>query len=102
LSDRHRLTSATEAGPVNPAARTFQASHNELNQIAQVNGVSFSYDADGELTSDGVNTYTWDAAHRLASVTHIASGEKTSYAYDGLGRRIAITTQAQSAQPVTQ
>jgi RHS repeat-associated protein len=95
------LRSATEAGTVNEAARTFQASYNELNQIAQVNGVDFTYDADGELTNDGVNTYTWDGAQRLARVTTIASGETTSYAYDGLGRRIAITAHAQSPQPVT-
>ena len=97
----NRLRSATEAGTVNAAARAFQASYNALNQIAQLNGTGYSYDADGELTGDGVNTYTWDAAHRLASVTSIASGDETSYRYDGLGRRIAITAHAQSAQPVT-
>lgn len=56
--------------------------------------MTYTYDAAGELTDDGTHTYTWDAAHRLVSVTDTASGDVTSYTYDGLGRRVAIRTPA--------
>ena len=54
----------------------------------------FTYDADGNLTGDGVWTYTWDAENRL---THAATttaarnagfpATDVSYAYDYLNRR---------------
>lgn len=69
----------------------FQATYNNLNQISEANGISYTYNAAGELTSDGTHIYTWDAAHRLLSVTSTVTGATTSYAYDGVGRRVAIT-----------
>jgi RHS repeat-associated protein len=50
---------------------------------------SYSYDANGNLTSDGVNTYRWDAANRLLGITYPGSSQ-TSFTYDGLGRRVSI------------
>jgi hypothetical protein len=50
--------------------------------------VSFSYDANGNLTNDGTRTYTWDARNQLASLTAPVNG---SFAYDGVGRRRAKT-----------
>jgi YD repeat-containing protein len=48
--------------------------------------ISVSYDADGNLVSDGVNTYTWNARDELVAI----SGAVTvSFAYDALGRRIS-------------
>lgn len=47
----------------------------------------FTYDANGNLTSDGVNDYSYDAANRL---TRIVDGETLlthTYAYDGDGNR---------------
>jgi RHS repeat-associated protein len=44
---------------------------------------SNTYDALGNLSNDGANTYTYDAENRLITV----SGG-TSYAYDALGRRV--------------
>jgi len=43
----------------------------------------WSYDADGNLLYDGVNTYTYDAENRIASV----NGE-IGYAYDAEGNRV--------------
>jgi RHS repeat-associated protein len=48
---------------------------------------NFTYDADGNLTSDGVRTYQWDAKNRLVSVMDGATTIAT-FAYDGNGRRI--------------
>jgi RHS repeat-associated protein len=53
----------------------------------------YTYDADGNLTSDGRWTYTWDAENRLSSMQAIAAAPMTAklrleFAYDYRGRRI--------------
>jgi YD repeat-containing protein len=54
-----------------------------------VDGVDYTWDANGNLLSDGVRTFTYDAANRLTSVT---SGTlTTAFEYDGLGNRTAQT-----------
>jgi RHS repeat-associated protein len=48
--------------------------------------VSFSYDLNGNLLSDGLKAYAYDDANQLTNVT--AAGQwKTHFVYDGLGRR---------------
>ncbi len=54
------------------------------NQIASVNGVSYSYDAAGNVTNDGAHSYTYDAENRVVSV----DGGAATYAYDYANRRI--------------
>jgi len=49
---------------------------------------SISYDADGELKSDGTNTYTWYARRHL---TGISGGATASFVYDAFGRRMKRT-----------
>jgi len=53
---------------------------NNLNQYASVNGVSYSYDADGNLVSDGVRNLGWDIRNRLIQVTK--EGKTIAYNYD--------------------
>jgi hypothetical protein len=48
---------------------------------------NYVYDANGNLTSDGVNTYAYDAANRLINYN---SGAAT-FAYNGLGDRYRQT-----------
>jgi RHS repeat-associated protein len=57
----------------------------------------FSYDLDGNLTSDGRRTYSWDAENRLLRVqsrldTPQGSWRRVEWQYDALGRRIRQTT----------
>ncbi|MGH8321682.1 MAG: RHS repeat domain-containing protein [Gammaproteobacteria bacterium] len=62
------------------------------NQLASLSGgqnKTYQYDANGNLISDGTNTYTYDDTNRLASVT-TSSGADT-YQYNGLGQRIEKT-----------
>jgi RHS repeat-associated protein len=52
-----------------------------------------TYDADGNLTADGLWTYTWDAENRLISMQSqalvpAAGRRKLDFEYDPLGRRI--------------
>ena len=61
-------------------------------QYTVANGVNrtLTYDLDGNLTDDGNgNTYTFDAANRLISVTNSSGTSK--FVYDGLGHRIQQT-----------
>jgi len=74
---------------------------NALNQIGLVETTQsdgptiptwLTWDANGNMTYDGTHlTFEWDAANRLSAVTHTDSGERTEFAYDGLGRRVKIT-----------
>ncbi|WFU13407.1 RHS repeat-associated core domain-containing protein (plasmid) [Rhizobium sp. CB3090] len=82
-------TSDTVVAEPNPTAQNI--SFNNLNEITQVSGQAFSYDANGNLLSDGARTYVWDADNRLAGIAYASQpGKQTHYTYDGLGRRIEI------------
>jgi RHS repeat-associated protein len=49
---------------------------------------TLTYDANGNLTGDGMRSFTWDAENRLLTVT---IGTKTSeFTYDGGDRRVRI------------
>jgi len=58
---------------------------------------TFTYDADGNLLSDGRWNYTWDAENRLVKVesrsdTPQGSWRRVEWRYDALGRRNPQTT----------
>jgi len=56
---------------------------NGLNQYISAGGATFTYDANGNLRSDGSTTYVYDAENRLVS----ASGaHNATLSYDPLGR----------------
>lgn len=54
------------------------------NRLTDVNGVAYTFDANGNLLNDGVNFYTYDYANRPASVNGT-----TTYTYNGLGDRLS-------------
>ena len=63
--------------------------YDAASRLTSVNGVQYSWDANGNLLDDGVNTYTYDHANRLMGVT---DGTDTySFAYNGLGDRLQQT-----------
>lgn len=64
------------------------ATYDAANRIATWNGAAFSYDANGNLTSDGLSSYVWNARNQLVGLSGAASA---SLAYDGVGRRRAKT-----------
>lgn len=54
------------------------------NQFTSIPGRTVSYDGNGNLLTDNLNTYTWDAYGRMSTVN---TGSATVAAiYDGLGR----------------
>ena len=88
------ITAITETADIatvypSPAAQT--ASYNNLNQMTNLSGQALSYDANGNLLSDGLRTYAWDGENRLIEIAYPAQpGKKTEFTYDGLGRRVVI------------
>lgn len=60
------------------------------NRLAQFNGFTLAYDADGNLvskTGNGITqTFGWSSLGELTSVT--TNGTTVEYRYDGLGRRV--------------
>lgn len=104
-----------------PLANTSSAVWQSISKIAVLNNVSradtvavvtgntflpktpeaFTYDADGNLASDGRWTYAWDAENRLINMTSIAgpptaSLRKLDFVYDYLGRWIQKTAYTNS------
>ena len=64
------------------------AAYDVANEQTSFASANLTYDANGNLTNDGVNTYQWDARNRLVG---ISGGATANFAYDPLGRRVAKT-----------
>jgi len=68
------------------ASATYDLANRLTARTAAGVTASPTWDADGNLTNDGTNTYTWDARNRLLTV-----GNAASFVYDGSGRRTTAT-----------
>ncbi len=68
---------------------------NADNGMSAFNGTTLSYDANGNLTNDGTNTYTWDARNHL---TAISGAMAASFIYDAFGRRASKSIGAATTQ----
>jgi len=80
----NRLTQSTASGCTGLTCPT-----NSVTASATTNHITtsgYSYDANGNLTNDGVNTLTYDAENRL--LTSSGSLGSGTYTYDGKGRRV--------------
>jgi RHS repeat-associated protein len=53
-----------------------------VNTQNQITNSGFTYDASGDMTSDGTYTYTWDARRLLQTAGGV------TYTYDGDGKRV--------------
>jgi RHS repeat-associated protein len=85
----------SQIATTNPATTT-NFVPNKDNQVASENGstnASWVYDPTGNVTDDGVNTYTWDVENRVTKITRKSDGHTSSFGYDGLGRRMVIKEQ---------
>ncbi len=60
------------------------AQYNGANQLTRWGGKTFAYDLNGNLASDGVNQYGWNAQNLLAQ---ISGATAASFIYDMEGRR---------------
>jgi RHS repeat-associated protein len=78
----NRLTQETLAG-------TNSYVYDIANRLIEVDGVSYTWDANGNLLNDGMRTYTYNSANRLVGVAQ--GGDAYSFAYNGLGDRLQQT-----------
>ncbi|KWU24671.1 MULTISPECIES: RHS repeat-associated core domain-containing protein [Burkholderia] len=92
-------TQTSDATISYPSSATTQtANYNTLNQLTTLSNPPaasqpLTYDANGNLLSDGGRTYSWDAENRLVAIAYPGqSGKATSFTYDGLGRRTSISS----------
>ena len=47
------------------------------------------------MTSDGTNSYAWDAENRMIKITYPGSSNFSSFVYDGLGGMLGLSKQQQ-------
>lgn len=94
-----RITSksGTFATDVLPTATTQPATFDLNDRKTSFNGQALTYDANGNLISDGTNTYTWNARNQLTQISQGGSAQ-LSFSYDALGRRINKTVQGTATQ----
>ncbi len=92
-------TSGPQAGTVAVTGTVYGATTNKLSPVSTQSFFigaslqSMQYDADGNLTNDGMWDYTYDGENRLVSMANIVSGsngllDTIYFTYDYLGRRV--------------
>ena len=62
--------------------------------ISSATGQSLTYDSNGNMTSDGTNTYAWDAENRLIKITYPGTNNYSQFTYDALGQCVKIVETA--------
>jgi RHS repeat-associated protein len=82
-SGRRTHTGGSWARTGLPQARAL-AVYDAANELIGWGPQMLSYDPNGNLASDGLTSYAWDARNQL---TGLSGGTSVSFAYDGLGRR---------------
>jgi RHS repeat-associated protein len=96
------ISETSDSPPVYPTPGTQTASYNNLNQLTGLSGQALTYDADGNLLSDGQRDFSWDAENRLVGITYPgAPGKATTFTYDGFDRRTSITSTPAGGGTVT-
>jgi RHS repeat-associated protein len=84
---RRVLESGSLARRTLPAA-VASATYNAANRLTSWGGTALAYDFNGNLTSDGSRTYSWDSRNRLTAIAGAATG---GFGYDAFGRRSFAT-----------
>ena len=85
----HLQSAQTE--PLDPviATQTGSYAYDTENRLTNTNGATFTYDANGNMLTKGVDTFAYDYENRLTQT--IVGGTSNSYQYDGLGNRLQAT-----------
>jgi len=77
------ITGTTETATISP-------DNNQLTAISGGAAKTYTYDAGGNIISDGIQTFTWDSLNRLIKVEK-AGAVVATYGYDAQNRRIRKT-----------
>ncbi len=76
----------TQESLINGVSSTVNYDYDTANRLTTAGGQTYTFDANGNLLSDGANSYVYDSANRLTSVNGT-----TTYAYNGVGDRLSQT-----------
>ncbi len=94
VGNRLSQTRANGTASLVPSA-VASATYDAANEQTQFAGAVLQYDANGNLTNDGTNTYVWDARNRLGT---ISGGVTATFSYDALGRRTSKVVNGVASQ----
>ncbi len=73
--------------------------YDNASLLTSMGGVTYTWGNNGNLLSDGVNTYTYDHANRLAGIQ--GTGTQVVFGYNGLGDRLQQTVNSLSGATTT-
>lgn len=76
----------TKTVPTGSNGLTFAPIYTATNQFYSIPGVSVKYDANGDLLTDNLNTYTWDAYGKTLTVS--TGAETVTITSDAMGRMV--------------
>jgi RHS repeat-associated protein len=60
--------------------------YDDANRLTNLNALTYTWDANGNLLSDGTNSYAYDSANRLTTISN--PGSASTFSYNGLGDRL--------------
>ncbi|WP_442838740.1 hypothetical protein [Acinetobacter baumannii] len=69
----------------------YNTTTNKLSSTSGSKLGTYSYDVLGNITSDGANTYSYDAVPSLICAKCNDSTKRVDYSYDGLNKRVSVT-----------
>jgi RHS repeat-associated protein len=79
-----------------PVTNVTEYAPNSLNEYSTVGGTSYTYDAKGNLTGDGIWTFTYDYENRLTCASNAT--KVVTYLYDAFGRLVRRQVNASSPE----
>jgi hypothetical protein len=90
----NRRQSVVAVGNGQPDDTVYTA--NSLNQYTNLQSTAYSLqpscDLDGNMLTNGVWTYAWDAENRMVSASNTVSGVAVTNAYDHMKRRVLMVS----------
>ncbi|MBK8221888.1 MAG: hypothetical protein IPK73_12760 [Candidatus Obscuribacter sp.] len=91
FSGNASLSSGNNAVPVSgtDGAGTTKTDTHQISTIGSPSATP-TFDANGNMTSDGTNTYEWDAENRLIKINYPGIGNNSQMTYDGIGHCVKI------------
>ncbi|WP_162125793.1 RHS repeat-associated core domain-containing protein [Pseudoxanthomonas wuyuanensis] len=89
-SGRLIAQTGTFASSLLPSASSTPSTFDDNHRQIGWNGQTLSYDANGNLISDGTRTFSWNPRNQLVEVKQ-GSTTVSAFAYDAVGRRISKT-----------
>ena len=93
--DKYAYTTGTLGSAVQTISYTYDTAWKD--KLVGYNGATLSYDAIGNLTSDGTWTYTWEKGRQLKQMSK--SGTTIQFKYDHNGIRTFLSCAALGSQP---